>query len=70
MAVANVVLKHWGSSLGAIVPVELVREQGLKQGDKVVIEIRKVNDLSDVFGSLRGLKASGQQVKDEARKNW
>lgn len=70
MSVANVVLKKWGSSLGLIVPARIAKEKRLKKGERVLIEIRKVNDLEDVFGSLKGLKATGQEVKDEARKNW
>ncbi len=70
MAFANVVLKKWGSSLGVVVPADVVESEKLKKGEKIRVEIKKVNDLSDFFGSRKGWKIDAQKFKDEARKNW
>ncbi len=35
----EVELKKWGNSVGVIVPVEELRQWGLHEGDKVVIDI-------------------------------
>ena len=34
-------MKKWGNSLGLIVPVEVARDQALKEGDMVEFEIRR-----------------------------
>lgn len=70
MAFANVVLKKWGSSLGVIIPADMVEKEKLKTGEKVVVEIRKVNNLKDIFGSLKNWKIDAQKFKDEARAGW
>ncbi len=33
-------------------------------------KLKKINGLRDFFGSHPDLKASAQEIKDEARKNW
>ena len=66
---AKVKLKVWGSSLGVIIPADAVKEAGLKEGDEIVVEIRK-QTLADAFGMLKGWKVDSQKVKDQLRKEW
>ncbi len=70
MAVAHVPVKKWGNSLGVILPADIAKEIGLAEKDFISIEIRKTATLADMFGSLKGWKMSGQQIKNEARKGW
>jgi len=62
--------KKWGSSLGVVIPSEIVKEENLKEGDTVVIEIQKKKTSRELFGSMKNLKIDSQKLKDELRKEW
>lgn len=64
-----VTVKKWGNSMGVILPRETVKNQGIKEGDEVVISVFKKGDLSNIFGTLK-TKLTGQQLKELARKDW
>ena len=66
---AEVTIRKWGNSLGAVFPKEFVKEQKLEENDVVWINVIKKGDLSDMFGSLK-MKESAQEFKDFARKGW
>lgn len=67
----EVTVKKWGNSFGIVLPKEIVEKEGLKENKKIVINIIKQADLSDVFGSLKGkIRMSGQEMKDLSRKEW
>ncbi len=66
----QVTIKKWGNSMGAIFPKGFLEEKNLKENDKVVIEVVKEADLSHLFGSLKGVRMTGQQFKDMVRKGW
>ena len=63
------IAKKWGSSIGFIVPREVVEKEKIKPNSKVKFEIIKVTDISDTFGKLKR-KVSGQEFKDRARAGW
>ena len=63
-------LKPWGSSLGIVVPNEIIKAEHLKEGEEIIIEIKKKHSLKKVFGTLKNWKINSQQVKDELRKEW
>ncbi|GBE20117.1 MAG TPA: hypothetical protein ENG87_03685 [Candidatus Pacearchaeota archaeon] len=64
-------IKKIGNSFGVLFPKEFVKEKSLQENKKVIINIIKVADLSDIFGSLKGkIKMSGQKMKDLAREGW
>ena len=64
-----VTVKKWGSSMAIIIPQEMVKNQHIREGDEVAINIFKKGDLSDIFGTLK-TKLTGQQLKDMARIGW
>lgn len=54
---------RWGNSLAVRLPVELVRQLGLKEGDQVdlvpgagQVEVRRAASAADVLNGLRGLR--------------
>lgn len=63
-------LKSWGSSLGIVVPRDVVRQEHLEEGEEVLIEIKKKHAIKDVFGHLKDWKINPQKVKDELRREW
>ena len=66
----EVQLKKWGNSIGGVLPRELVEQRKLKESDKVIIEVVKVSNLSNIYGLIKERKMSGQKMKDLARKGW
>ena len=62
-------VRKWGSSVGVVLPKELVEAQGLKENQKVLIEVVKEANLTHLFGTLK-TGMSGQEFKDMVRKGW
>lgn len=62
--------RKWGSSLGVVIPSEIVRKERLREGDEIVLEIRKKNTIREVFGSLKRKKLDSQKIKNDLRKEW
>lgn len=65
----EVMVKKWGNSVGVVLPKELVEKEGLKENEKVLIEIVKEADLTRLFGTLR-TGMTGQEFKDMVKKGW
>ncbi len=61
-------LRKWGSSLGVVIPKEIIKKQHLKQGEEIIIEIKRKPSIKKMFGSLKGWKLDAQKFKDEIRK--
>ena len=65
--------KQWGSSLGFIIPNEVVKEQKIREGDELEIELQKLTDIEKLFGIAHGKRPAGlttQKIKDELRAGW
>jgi len=65
----EVEVRKWGNSMGIILPRELITAQELKQHDRILIDVVKRADLTDVCGSFK-TKKSGQEFKNMVRKGW
>jgi len=72
MAVIETRLKKWGNSFGLIIPKEIVERENMKEeGELRVVVIKKNSSkvLHETFGMGKGkITKSGQQLKDEARR--
>ena len=62
-------VRRWGSSLGIVVPSEVVKELRLRAGDEVVLEIDQAG-VEEAFGSLKDWSVDPQKLKDELRRGW
>lgn len=51
----EVELKEWGNSIGVVLPIEKIREMGLRKGDKIEIKICLKKRL-DGFGISKNAK--------------
>ncbi len=63
------VVRKWGNSVGIILPYDVVETEHIHEGDKIIVQIVKRANLSDIFGSLPRTM-SGQEFKDMVRKGW
>ena len=66
------IAKKWGSSIGVIIPKEVVEAKRIKENDQVIIEIKNRPLAKDFFGRFPEWKSkkSTQELKDEMRKGW
>lgn len=61
-------VKKWGNSLGLIIPADLATKQGLKEGDEVEYQLRKCDEVKELFGKYP--MDDIQKIKDELRREW
>ena len=63
--------KKWGSSLGIIIPKEIVREKRIQEGQEIRIDIltKKKTTGTDIFGKLK-FKKPIQVLLDETDKDF
>ena len=59
--------RKWGSSIGVVLPKNVVDEVGIKPNEKIVIEIKKRPLAKEFFGLLKDWKRPTQEIKDEMR---
>lgn len=69
MSLIKVKAKKWGNSLGLLVPNEVVKKEKLHDNQNLTIVIlTKAKTLEKSFGMVKRWKKSGQQIKDEIRR--
>lgn len=62
-------VRRWGSSLGIVVPRDVVKELHLEAGREVVIDIDPAG-IEEAFGSLKDWAVDPQKLKDVLRRGW
>ena len=67
MPLTKAKVRRLGSSLGFVVPREIVKRLGLKAGDEVIFEIDRAG-IEDAFGSMKDWIVDPQRLKREVRK--
>lgn len=67
MAETRSTVRRWGSSMAAVIPPDALRAEGLREGDEVILEVRKARSLEDLFGLLKNKRLEAQAVKDAIR---
>ena len=63
------IVRQWDSSLGVIIPKEIVEKEKIIATDELIIDVKKETDIVSLFGSLK-LKKLVHRLKDEGRKGW
>lgn len=64
--------KKWGSSLGIIIPKEIVEKESLKQNQEIIIlavETGTKTKVKDIFGKLK-FKRPTQEILNEVDKDF
>ena len=63
--------KRWGSSLGVVLPKELVEAKKIRENDEILIEVKNRPLAKEFFGRFpRKSKRTAQEIKDEMRRGW
>lgn len=67
MEAIEVKSRKWGSSIGVIIPKEIVVKEKIKKGQKLELIIRKPVklDMKNVFGSLKDWKKPTEKIMRE-----
>lgn len=68
MVTAETKIKHWGNSLGLIIPKEIVKHEDLTAGDIVKVEILKEKRI-DAFGMFKNIPKFREE-KEEHGEFW
>ena len=64
----EVELKEWGNSIGVVLPMDKIREMGLRKGDKIEIKIITKKRV-DGFGISKGAEPF-EEDKEEHEEFW
>lgn len=70
MVETEVKTRKWGSSIGVVLPKELVDEIGIKPDEKITIDIKKRPLAKEFFGMFPNWGKPTQEIKDEMRAGW
>jgi len=65
-------IKKWGSSLGFVIPKEIVERENLKQDQSIkilAVETRSKTKVKDIFGKLK-FKRSTREILDEIDRDF
>lgn len=62
--------RKWGSSIGIILPKNIVDEIRIKPNEILTIDIRKKRKAKEFLGILKEYNKPSQEIKDEVRKGW
>lgn len=59
-------LRKWGNSFGIIVPQKVIEDEQAKEGDNIIILLKKEEDniLKEMFGSFKFKKSTEQLLKE------
>jgi len=60
-------IRRWGNSFGIIIPHEVMKSKGLKEGeevDAILLKKKKGNVLRETFGKAKFKKSTVQMMKE------
>lgn len=62
---ARIKAKRFGGSIGIILPRDLVERNGISLDDSLVVSVKKVADLSFLWGKGSDIKKPTDKIMDE-----
>lgn len=64
-------VRKWGRSFGVVIPKEKIREEGIRENDKIVLMIgKRKNVLREVFGTFKFKKSTEEMLRESDRECW
>lgn len=66
MAEVTTSIKRWGNSFGIVIPIEVLRQKGIKEGEEIdaIILKKQGNVLRETFGTHKFSKSVKQMMKE------
>lgn len=64
------VAKKWGSSLGIVIPKDIVKKEHISENETIIVEIKKKHLAKEFFGVLADWKRPTKEIKEEMKKGW
>ena len=64
--VVKVKLKKWGSSIGCVIPKDIIEKNDLQEDDEIFLTISKKKDMRDLFNTMQ--LGNAQENKDFVRR--
>ena len=68
MRQARATVRRWGSSLATVIPPDALKAEGLREGDEVILQVRKARGPADAFGMLSDRPLPAQAIKNAIRR--
>ena len=67
----ELVIKKWGRSFGAVIPMEKVKQMNLKENDIVSATLLPIkNPLKETFGTFKFKRSVAEILKESDRECW
>ena len=66
-------LRRWGNSFGIVVPQEAVKNSGVKEGEELIVLMKKEenkNVLKEMFGTFKFKKSTKEIMKEIDKELW
>ncbi|PIN90229.1 hypothetical protein COU60_01965 [Candidatus Pacearchaeota archaeon CG10_big_fil_rev_8_21_14_0_10_34_76] len=58
-------IRKWGNSFGIIIPLEILKEKNLSEGEEIdAIILEKGNVLKETFGKIKFKKSTEQMMRE------
>ena len=63
-------VKKWGNSLGLIVPADIVRSQGLREGDTIQVDFQsRIRTIEELGGTIK-IRTNLKTLLQEMEEGW
>ncbi len=69
MSETVVVARKWGNSIGVTLPKETVDKENIKESERIIITVKKLDSVENFFGTFKSKKHT-QKIKNDLRKGW
>jgi antitoxin component of MazEF toxin-antitoxin module len=67
----ELVIKKWGRSFGAVIPMDKVKQMNLKENDVVNVTLfPKKNPLKETFGTFKFKRSVEEILRESDRECW
>ena len=58
------ITRKWGNSLGVVIPLDIIKEENLKENTEVILKIVKKSPFEELFGSVKFNRPVKEIVKE------
>ena len=64
------ITKKWGSSIGVILPKDIITKDHIAVNEKIILNIKKKHTANEFFGLLSNWRRPTEDIKKEMKKGW